>query len=325
MASRRRARGLDDELVEMFAELPWWSVPIATAAVFLTMAGLLPALFPARTAADRVSIGHLVGVASYGGGRRRGPRRTPWARRAAGPTPAATGLRAESGSRPRPGAWLARLRALGGGGLPPQGFEVTETADGADGDVDLILRRGGETTYIQCKHWRVTKVDVRPLRKLYGVMAAGGAARGALITDGSFTSAARSEASDKSVQLIGGATCSACWVTRLMPARNSAPLTHDGWARPQLSSMRQGDDRPPGSAWPHSGRALLGPPRFSGLSRHPRAERLARAVGPDTTAEGGGGEWSPAGGANGGCARQRVQAAPRRAGDRSSRRPCRQP
>jgi hypothetical protein len=170
---------------------------------------------------------------------------------------------------------------------------VTETADGADGDVELILRRGGETTCIQCKHWRATKVDVRPLRELYGVMAAGGAARGALITDGSFTSVARSEASDKSVQLIGGATCSACWVTRLMPARNSAPLTHDGWARPQLSSMRQGDDRPPGSAWPHSGRALLGPPRFFGLSRHPRAERLARAVGPTQPPRAGEGSGRP--------------------------------
>jgi restriction system protein len=85
-----------------------------------------------------------------------------------------------------------------------QGYEVRETADGADGGVDLVLQRRGETTYVQCKQWRARKIDVRPVRELYGVMTAGAASYGILITAGRFTSAAELEAAEKPMQLIGG-------------------------------------------------------------------------------------------------------------------------
>jgi restriction system protein len=70
--------------------------------------------------------------------------------------------------------------------------------------VDLVLRAAGELTYVQCKHWRASKIDVRPGRELYGVMASGGAQRGVIVTTGTFTAAARSEAQDKPLTLIGG-------------------------------------------------------------------------------------------------------------------------
>ncbi len=62
-----------------------------------------------------------------------------------------------------------------------QGYVVSETPEGADGGVDLELRRGGELHLVQCKHWRATKVGVAVVRELYGVMAARGAAGGFVV------------------------------------------------------------------------------------------------------------------------------------------------
>ena len=51
-----------------------------------------------------------------------------------------------------------------------RGYAVSETARGADGGVDLVLRRGGERIFVQCKHYAARRVDVRPVRELFGVM-----------------------------------------------------------------------------------------------------------------------------------------------------------
>jgi restriction system protein len=86
-----------------------------------------------------------------------------------------------------------------------RGYLVEETGGGgADGGVDLRLRRDGETTLVQCKHWNVYKVGVRPIRELFGVMAAESAGRAILITSGVYTEEARHFAEDKPVELIDG-------------------------------------------------------------------------------------------------------------------------
>ncbi len=42
-----------------------------------------------------------------------------------------------------------------------QGYSVEETGlGGADGGIDLILRKHGQRTLVQCKHWRREKVPV---------------------------------------------------------------------------------------------------------------------------------------------------------------------
>ncbi len=46
-------------------------------------------------------------------------------------------------------------------------------------------------TFVQCKHFAVRRVDVRPVRELYGVMTAHGAQRGVVICSGDFTAPAR--------------------------------------------------------------------------------------------------------------------------------------
>jgi len=86
-----------------------------------------------------------------------------------------------------------------------QGYSVTETGQGgADGGVDLALRKGSENFLVQCKQWRAIKVSVNIVRELYGVMAAKGAAGGFVITSGSFTEDAKAFASGRNIELIDG-------------------------------------------------------------------------------------------------------------------------
>ena len=86
-----------------------------------------------------------------------------------------------------------------------KGFTVSETGGGgADGGVDLVISRGRETILVQCKHWRSTKVGVRQVRELFGVMAARGATGGYVVTSGSFSSDALSFAKGRNIELIDG-------------------------------------------------------------------------------------------------------------------------
>ncbi|MCO5787027.1 restriction endonuclease [Pseudomonas sp. G11-1] len=86
-----------------------------------------------------------------------------------------------------------------------QGYSVTETGgSGPDGGVDLILRKGGEKSLVQCKHWRSLKVGVPVVREFFGAMAAEGAAGGFVVTSGQFTDAAKTFAAGRNIQLIDG-------------------------------------------------------------------------------------------------------------------------
>ena len=86
-----------------------------------------------------------------------------------------------------------------------QGYSVAEAGGGgADGGVDVVLRKGSEKFLVQCKQWRAFKVGVDVVRELYGVMAAKGAAGGFVVTSGRFTEEATSFASGRNVNLIDG-------------------------------------------------------------------------------------------------------------------------
>ena len=86
-----------------------------------------------------------------------------------------------------------------------QGFQVTEIdGGGADGGVDLVLRKGSEKFLVQCKQWKAFTVGVTVVRELYGVMAAKGAAGGFVVTSGRFTGEAKTFASGRNVKLVDG-------------------------------------------------------------------------------------------------------------------------
>lgn len=89
------------------------------------------------------------------------------------------------------------------------GYKSRVTRQGADGGVDVELFSAGEektTTLLQCKAWNTYKVGVKPVRELFGVMAAQKVPNGIFLTTGEFTSDARDFARDKSLELIDGAT-----------------------------------------------------------------------------------------------------------------------
>ena len=86
-----------------------------------------------------------------------------------------------------------------------QGYSVTETGGGgADGGIDLKLKKGREVFLVQCKQWRAYKVSVNVVRELFGVMSAEGATGGFVVTSGVFTADARAFAEGRNIDLIDG-------------------------------------------------------------------------------------------------------------------------
>lgn len=86
-----------------------------------------------------------------------------------------------------------------------QGFSVEETGGGgADGGMDLVLSRGSDRYFVQCKLWKARQVGVVTVRELYGVMAAQSAAGGYVVTSGVFTDEAKRFAKGREIELIDG-------------------------------------------------------------------------------------------------------------------------
>lgn len=85
-----------------------------------------------------------------------------------------------------------------------RGFVVTETIEGADGGVDLRLRKEGRNSTVQCKHWRTRKVGVSVVREQFGIMMAEKADQCFIVTSGQFTKEAEAWAAGKAIGLIDG-------------------------------------------------------------------------------------------------------------------------
>ncbi|MEY4750700.1 MAG: hypothetical protein RIQ60_2914 [Pseudomonadota bacterium] len=86
-----------------------------------------------------------------------------------------------------------------------RGYQITETGGGgADGGIDLVLRKGSEKLLVQCKQWRATLVSVNVVRELYGLVAAEGATGGVVVTSGRYSSDAQAFAEGRNLQLIDG-------------------------------------------------------------------------------------------------------------------------
>jgi restriction system protein len=97
------------------------------------------------------------------------------------------------------------FEALVGEGYRHQGYSVKHSGgNGPDGGIDLVLSKGGEQHFVQCKQWRANKVGVAVVRELYGVMSAKGAAGGMVVTSGAFTSDAQAFAKGRNIQLLDG-------------------------------------------------------------------------------------------------------------------------
>jgi len=102
-----------------------------------------------------------------------------------------------------------------------RGFAVMENAvDGPDGGIDLVLRKDDAKFYVQCKQWKDTKIGVKPIRELYGVIAAGDAAGGFFVASGEYTTDARDFARKCAIELIDGPALA----NMIAQAREPAPF-----------------------------------------------------------------------------------------------------
>src|SRR5712692_770027 len=100
----------------------------------------------------------------------------------------------------------ANFELLIGEAFRRQGYLVEERGGSApDGGIDLVLRKDGQKTIVQCKHWKSQQVGASVVRELLGVMTAQSANSGILVTAGNYTAEGSDFARDNRIRLIDGA------------------------------------------------------------------------------------------------------------------------
>ncbi|CAN7414037.1 restriction endonuclease [Acidovorax sp. LjRoot118] len=213
MAARRKKTSPLEDMMDLVALLPWWA-GVGLAVVFYLVLSPLAASFSQPAPVKPGQIGAMVQGALLGGLAMVGQYVAPmvclagaalsgWRRRQrralvdeVAQAPAASAIDGMS--------W-AEFEMLVGEAYRLQGFQVTETGGGGpDGGVDLVLTRGGEKFFVQCKHWKAFKVGVETVRELYGVMAPRGATGGFVVTSGRFSNDARLFTQGRNLQLVDG-------------------------------------------------------------------------------------------------------------------------
>lgn len=86
------------------------------------------------------------------------------------------------------------------------GYRISETGGGgADGGVDLVLHKDGQTLLVQCKQWNRGNVGAPVVREMYGLMAHHHAQGVKIITANAFTKDALAFAAGKPIELVDGA------------------------------------------------------------------------------------------------------------------------
>jgi Holliday junction resolvase len=84
-----------------------------------------------------------------------------------------------------------------------RGYAVTRRGGAhPDGGVDLVVVKAGETTVVQCKHWRDALVKPDKVRELIGAQTIERANRSVLVTLRGYTAAALQLAREQRVELI---------------------------------------------------------------------------------------------------------------------------
>lgn len=211
MGRRRRTRLIDD-LLEITSKLPWWLGVIFAIASYLWLHGV--AVSEVSAVVQPGKMGEFVGQALFGALASVGQYLLPFVF-LVGAGMSAFGqfkrrsLHEQIAASPDRNAlnemsWQ-QFEALVGEAFRRKGYDALEMGGGgADGGIDLVLRKGGETFLVQCKQWKAYKVGVDIVRELYGVMAAKGATGGFVVTSGTFTDDAKAFAADQNITLLDG-------------------------------------------------------------------------------------------------------------------------
>jgi restriction system protein len=120
----------------------------------------------------------------------------------------------------------SEFEMLTGEAFRRQGYAVEETGlGGADGGIDLILRKNGQTTLVQCKQWQNRQVGVTVVREMYGLLVHHQAAAVKIVALGDYTPDAHRFAQGKPIELIhGGELISTVRSLQTSKARATGPL-----------------------------------------------------------------------------------------------------
>jgi len=114
-------------------------------------------------------------------------------------------LEAQSGTNSLRDMNWREFEMLTGEAFRRQGYAIVENGlGGADGGIDLILRKNGKTILVQCKQWRNQRVDVKVVREMFGILVHEGADAMKIVALGDYTPDARRFAQGKPIELIHG-------------------------------------------------------------------------------------------------------------------------
>lgn len=211
--ARNKKGGAAEDIVEIVAVMPWW-LGIALAIVSYLVLSPMASTQPAMTAASPGQTGLLVVVMLKQNLAAVGQYLLPFlcllgaaisALRRRARTRLVDNVITGTGSSALRNISWQEFEQLVGEAFRRRGYSVQENGGGgADGGIDLVLSKNGEKFVVQCKQWRAAKVGVTVIRELYGVMAAGGATGGFVVTCGTFTEEAKAFAKGRNLVLLGG-------------------------------------------------------------------------------------------------------------------------
>jgi restriction system protein len=203
---RRRSGGAED-VVDVLAMLPWWIGAVLALITYwlLHRYAVEPIGSDPRTMASTAVLKGLATVGQYlvpglclVGSAVSALRR--WQRKGLADKVASGG-----GADVLEGMTWREFEMLVGEAFRLKDYRIEERGGrGADGGVDLVLRKGGKKFLVQCKQWRSYKVGVGVIREHFGVMTAERADGGFVVTSGRFTTEAKVFAKGFHIELIEG-------------------------------------------------------------------------------------------------------------------------
>lgn len=193
---RRRKEGL----LEVLVDFPWWVSVVAAVVVYTLVKWVAPAVFVSNLILTGMAKG-LSGIAGYFAALFLLPAMFSLVRQV---------IRGKTLESQRDLDSLRKLSWREFEGLVGEAFRrrgyflIEQGGNQPDGGVDLILRKGGELVFVQCKHWQARQVGVAIIREQFGVLSASNANKVFVVTSGSFTEDSTAFAAGKPMELIDG-------------------------------------------------------------------------------------------------------------------------
>jgi restriction system protein len=270
----RRKQSLFEDVIEIASKLPWWTGVLIAIAAYLWLHGVAGS--EVTVVAQPGKMGEFAGQTLFRSLALFGQYVLPLAfllgagmsavgrykRRALHEQVAASPDRAALDDM----SWQ-QFEAVVGEAFRRKGYKVTETGGGgADGGIDLALKKAGETFLVQCKQWKATKVSVSIVRELYGVMAARGATGGFVVTSGVFTDNARAFAKGRNITLMDGKALHALISGARQGCAGFTHLPDD--RRAVLPGLPNPNGEAQGQKWRQCGQRILGLLTLPGLQGH---------------------------------------------------------